>query len=155
MAAFKKIFSIVGFSFSLFVLESIIKYFYINKISFKGFYFFSGNLQISRYENPNIAFSLPVPQVLIIIFTLVILIFLGFIWWKSLIKNQKFQLLALSLIIVGALSNLFDRLIFGYVIDYINVFFWPIFNLADVMIVSGVFIYIIVEFKNTKIRNMK
>ena len=53
------------------------------------------------------------------------------------------SLLGLSLIILGALSNLLDRLIFGYVIDYINIFIWPVFNLADAMIVVGIIFYII------------
>ena len=69
-------------------------------------------------------------------------------WWKSLIKVNLWQFLATSIIILGAFSNLLDRLLFGYVIDYLNLHFWPVFNLADVMVVVGVALYIVFELKN-------
>jgi signal peptidase II len=36
------------------------------------------------------------------------------------------------------LGNLLDRLVHGYVVDFVDIGFWPIFNLADLSIVSGV-----------------
>ena len=45
--------------------------------------------------------------------------------------------LALGLILGGALSNALDRLRYGYVVDYFNIHFWPIFNTADVAICVG------------------
>ncbi|HLW59926.1 MAG TPA: signal peptidase II [bacterium] len=42
-----------------------------------------------------------------------------------------------GLIVGGALGNIFDRLRFGYVIDYVDVHVWPVFNLADAAIVVG------------------
>ena len=45
---------------------------------------------------------------------------------------------ALGLLIGGASSNLFDRVRDGFVTDFIHLHFWPIFNLADVFICSGV-----------------
>ncbi|MBN1325800.1 signal peptidase II [Candidatus Falkowbacteria bacterium] len=128
----------------LFVIELFIKYYLIlNKIPKSGFYFFKGLLQIGFFTNINIAFGLPLPQIIIIVITFLILIALGFIWWLDLWKANLLGLLGLSLIILGALNNLLDRLIFGYVIDYINIFIWPVFNLADSMIVIGVIIYFI------------
>lgn len=38
----------------------------------------------------------------------------------------------------GALGNLIDRIIRGYVVDFVDIGFWPIFNLADLSIVLGV-----------------
>ena len=50
--------------------------------------------------------------------------------------------IAFSFVIGGALGNLNDRIIYGYVIDFIevyyNTFYWPIFNIADVAISIGV-----------------
>jgi signal peptidase II len=37
----------------------------------------------------------------------------------------------------GALGNATDRLRFGYVVDYLDVHVWPVFNLADAAIVAG------------------
>jgi signal peptidase II len=48
--------------------------------------------------------------------------------------------LTLGLQLGGAVGNLLDRLYYGYVIDFIDIGFWPIFNLADASIVMGVVI---------------
>ena len=42
-----------------------------------------------------------------------------------------------GLMVGGALANVMDRLRFGYVVDYIDVHVWPVFNLADAAIVAG------------------
>lgn len=147
IAKFKKIVLLVSLCFDVFMLESLIKYYLLNKVPPEGFYFFSNFLQIIYTPNQNVAFSLPLPQILTIVIVIVILIFLSYLWRQSMQKSKLWELTAASLIILGALSNLIDRLFFGYVIDYINIFIWPVFNLADVMIVSGVIIYILTEFK--------
>jgi signal peptidase II len=46
--------------------------------------------------------------------------------------------LALGLQLGGALGNLFDRVRLGYVVDYVDVAIWPVFNVADSAIVIGV-----------------
>jgi signal peptidase II len=133
-------------SLLVFISESFIKYYIIlNKIPQQGFYFFK-YLQIGFYPNEDIAFSLPLPQALTIVLVIIILIILSFIWWQGLLRKNIPHLLSISLIILGALSNLLDRLLFGFVIDYLNVFIWPVFNLADAMIVLGVGIFIVTEF---------
>ena len=149
---FQKIIFVLSLCFALFVAECLIKYYFIlNKIPKEGFYFFGKLIQIIFTPNTNIAFSLFLPQALVIIIVIFVLIVLSYVWWQSLIKNNLWEFTASSLIILGALSNLIDRLIFGYVIDYIDLFFWPVFNLADVMIVGGIMIYILSEFKKPKI----
>ena len=45
--------------------------------------------------------------------------------------------LALGLILGGAIGNLFDRIRFGYVIDFIDFRIWPVFNIADSAITIG------------------
>jgi signal peptidase II len=61
--------------------------------------------------------------------------------------TDKMSLLALSLILGGAVGNLIDRFIFGYVIDFIDVYYknyhWPIFNLADTAISIGTVLLIV------------
>jgi signal peptidase II len=47
----------------------------------------------------------------------------------------------------GAGSNLIDRVRFGYVIDFIDLRFWPVFNLADISITIGAFLLIIGIFR--------
>jgi signal peptidase II len=43
-----------------------------------------------------------------------------------------------ALVCAGAIGNGLDRLLRGHVVDFIHVHFWPVFNLADVLIVAGV-----------------
>lgn len=53
----------------------------------------------------------------------------------------------LFLILGGAISNLFDRLFFGCVIDWISFFFFPVFNLADLAIFFGTLFFIYQQLK--------
>lgn len=53
-------------------------------------------------------------------------------------KTAHFTLLlGLSMIVGGGCGNLIDRILQGYVVDFLNIRFWPIFNLADMAVVSG------------------
>ena len=76
------------------------------------------------------------------------LIYIFFVNNKKL--NKKDQILY-GLLIGGILGNLIDRVIYGYVIDYLdfNIFGYnyPIFNLADILIVISVVLIIIFSFK--------
>ena len=51
---------------------------------------------------------------------------------------MKFQDAALSLLITGTISNFLDRIQYGHVVDMIVLTAWPIFNLADIMILAGI-----------------
>jgi signal peptidase II len=147
-----KIILIVIASLGAFILESIIKYSIVNKIPSQGFYLFKPISQIIYTPNYNIAFSLPLPYVIVIVIVIVALLFLGYLWVQSLKAGNLKLLFAISLVIVGALSNLIDRFALGFVVDYVNIHIWPIFNLADCMIVAGVVIYILSELKFSKKR---
>jgi len=77
--------------------------------------------------------------------------------WQLIIIGLLFGLVVWSkrrwpsaLIVGGGLSNLIDRLIRGGVIDYINLLFFPSFNIADAMITAGAIIWIIKEFYGSK-----
>ena len=70
------------------------------------------------------------------------------VWIKRLPTTEKWQAVALSLILGGALGNVIDRLRFGYVVDFLDVYYqrwhWPAFNVADSAITVGVVILLIV-----------
>ncbi len=68
---------------------------------------------------------------------LVILLILVFI--RHVPPNQIFLRLGLGLQLGGALGNFTDRLRLGYVIDFLDFRFWPVFNVADMALVGGVF----------------
>jgi len=61
--------------------------------------------------------------------------------WRTPLHHRITQM-GLSLILAGALGNLYDRITYGYVVDFIEVYFrnyrWPSFNIADSAITTGV-----------------
>jgi len=63
------------------------------------------------------------------------------VWLRRLPAGQPRLALALSLVLGGALGNLIDRVMYGYVIDFIDLYYgtwhWPVFNLADSAITLG------------------
>ncbi len=75
------------------------------------------------------------------------------LWWlKQSPRSQKMLPIAFSFILGGALGNVYDRLVHGYVIDfldfYVNNYHWPAFNIADSAIFIGAALLIIDMFKN-------
>ena len=64
------------------------------------------------------------------------------IWMKGLKQHENWLAIALALVLGGALGNLFDRMVYGHVIDFILVhwqqrWYFPAFNLADSAITAG------------------
>ena len=64
------------------------------------------------------------------------------LWIKKLERHEKWQAIALALILGGAIGNVIDRVWLGYVVDFIDVYYqhwhWPAFNIADSAIFIGV-----------------
>lgn len=63
-------------------------------------------------------------------------------------KYRNLNNLALGLLLGGTIGNLVDRLVYGYVIDFINLGFWPSFNLADSFSTIGVFLLIYLHWRD-------
>lgn len=72
-------------------------------------------------------------------------------WIRKLARHEKWQAIALALILGGAIGNVIDRIHLGYVIDFIDVYYqqwhWPAFNIADSAIFLGVAMFIIDIFR--------
>jgi signal peptidase II len=69
------------------------------------------------------------------------------VWLFRLPTHEKYTAAALGLIIGGAVGNLIDRIMNGYVVDFIDVYYrthhWPAFNLADSAITGGVILLLL------------
>lgn len=69
------------------------------------------------------------------------------LWIKRLEQHEKWQAIALALILGGAIGNVTDRIWLGYVVDFIHVYYqqwdFPAFNIADSAITIGVIMIII------------
>jgi len=72
------------------------------------------------------------------------------IWLSRLQKHETLLAIALSLVLGGAVGNLIDRLAYGYVIDFLDVYYgtwhWPAFNIADSAITLGVALMLLESF---------
>ena len=72
------------------------------------------------------------------------------IWLSRLKKHETLLAVALALVLGGAIGNLIDRLMYGYVIDFLDFYYqawhFPAFNVADSAISLGVFLMLLESF---------
>jgi signal peptidase II len=76
-------------------------------------------------------------------------------------KTEFSKRLSLTCILSGAVGNIYDRISYGYVVDFLDVYYkdyhWPAFNVADISISSGICLWIFVEIfqARRKVKNEK
>ena len=145
----------INFSFilSIFLFDRITKIYVINlDKKFIGSEIFSSKyLNITLIWNEGIAFGLLSfdQENLYNLLTILIILIIFFIL-VMVLKSSGLKKLALVMILGGALGNVFDRILYKSVPDFIDFhvgeFHWFIFNIADVFITIGVFSMILFEF---------
>ena len=78
------------------------------------------------------------------------------VWLARLKDNETLLAISLALILGGAIGNLIDRVRYGYVIDFLDVYYqswhWPAFNVADSAISLGVILMLLESFGIGKVR---
>jgi len=74
------------------------------------------------------------------------------VWLAKLKPEAKLEAISLSLVIGGAIGNVIDRICYGYVIDFLDIYIgsshWPAFNVADSAICIGAVLLIIDSIKS-------
>lgn len=106
-----------------------------------------GLLDISLVENRGGTFGVGQNSTFTFIVTTIIVI--GIILRFMMVRKEELDFktgFALSMIIAGGIGNLIDRLLRGYVVDFIDFSKWipfPVFNLADCFVVIGIFLLLI------------
>ena len=147
----------------IFILDRISKIYVINldKKFFGSEIFSSKYLNISLIWNEGIAFGLLSfdQDNLYNLLTFLIILIIFFII-VMILKSSGFKKYALLLILGGALGNIFDRLMYKAVPDFIDFhvgdFHWFIFNVADIFVTLGVIFMILLEFiDNDKVNDQK
>ncbi|MBA5850643.1 signal peptidase II [Clostridium sp. cel8] len=109
-------------------------------------------------ENNGAAFSIFQGKTMLITIATVIIMFFIILYFIKYKPKGRLMRISLALIISGALGNLIDRIKYKYVVDFIsihykNIYYFPIFNLADVMVVTGTFILIFCLLRDEKYEN--
>jgi len=134
------IFSIIFFTF---FLDLITKNYAVNNLLLNHSVIINAFLNFTLAFNYGAAFSFLSDaggwqRWFFVIFSIAVISFIAYI----LIKDKDSEYIAYSFIFGGALGNLYDRFLLGYVIDFIefhyNNFYWPIFNIADIAISIGI-----------------
>ncbi|MFA4967343.1 MAG: signal peptidase II [Candidatus Margulisiibacteriota bacterium] len=80
-------------------------------------------------------------RALLVLVGIIIIAFIIYFYHRA--ERSLWMSLALGCLVGGSLGNLVDRIFRHYVVDFIDFRFWPVFNLADIMINTGVFLVII------------
>lgn len=120
----------------------------------------SNYFDITRIHNTGAAFGMLAnadPLIRVPFFIIVPLLALGMIFYflRTLPDKNKWSAIALALILSGAVGNLLDRMIYGYVVDFLyfswkHTYFFPAFNVADAAISVGAFILFLAMFEGKK-----
>ena len=141
----------------IFLLDRISKLLVINYADANGEMYLNVTsfLDINLIWNEGIAFGLfsfnnELYYNLLTIFILLIILIIVLL----MLKSKSFEKLCFIMIIGGSLGNLFDRIYYSAVPDFIDIYFnnfhWFIFNVADIFISIGVIILISLEFFKKK-----
>ena len=145
--------SIVLF-FVLIILDRITKLIVLSKLTEWPYqYNVAPFFSFSYTENTGIAFGLFQGHPNFFLVTSIFaFIFVGIILWNLFKTNKLTQwyLLSFSSILAGAIGNIWDRIHYGYVVDFLDFYLgshhWPAFNIADSAITCGLIILIIHSF---------
>ena len=103
---------------------------------------------LTYVTNEGMAFGLTLPggkHILLILTILLTGFIIGFVWKER--NGHPFIKFGLALILSGAIGNLIDRILYGKVVDFIDIMFgdfhWYIFNIADSSVTIGMFLFIL------------
>lgn len=127
----------------LIVIEQITKLIVIDKVKESPITIIKGILSFSYCENTGVAFSIGDGHVpVFIILSVCMIVFLVFFYEKYKEKFSKLSKIFFTIVIAGGASNLIDRIVRGFVVDFIDVnglVQFAIFNVADIFVVIGIF----------------
>ena len=133
---------------SLFITFTVIFTDRLTKLFFSDLLNFGESIPILRnifhltiVHNTGIAFGFFKDQgvvfIIIPIIAIILLIFNIYYYRQNDEALSRTYIVAFSLILGGAIGNLIDRVVYGYVIDFIDFRIWPVFNVADSAITVG------------------
>ena len=144
-------------SLSIFLLDILTKNYIQNKIMYGDQVEITSFLSFVHFQNPGAAFSFLSDQggwqrYFLIVISLLAVIYIP--WLINQYKKNMLIVIGLLLILGGAIGNLYDRINYGYVIDFIYFhiaeFYWPAFNVADSAISIGVLLFLYGSFRSYK-----
>lgn len=94
--------------------------------------------------NPGAAFGILPNQRVFFLFMGAVLLILFAIFYPRISKNDRLLKFGVLCLVSGSTANLIDRVQLGAVVDFFDFRVWPIFNVADIAVVAGMFVMIYV-----------
>ena len=123
------------------------KYIVFNNIDLYQFIEITYFFDITHIHNFGVSFGLfagTIPSLVLILIGLFVTVFIIYLFINS---SDTLERWGLFIIICGAIGNILDRSVNGYVIDFlylhINQYYWPAFNFADIYISVGIIMIIV------------
>lgn len=107
-------------------------------------------LSFTYVENTGSAFGMFQNANLFLLLLSVIILLLMIKWRKDILPLGALAKYGYFLIFAGAIGNIYDRITLGYVVDFIDFHFWPVFNVADSAICIGAALIAIAILKEKK-----
>ena len=141
---------VIGLSMLVFIIDQMIKLYIVSLPVHKIYYIIPNFFSIVHAKNYGAAFNiLTGNRIFLILIGLIALIVIFYLVRKE--TFNAFKIITYGFLFGGIIGNLFDRIIRGYVVDYLQfkIFdhYFPVFNLADMMIVIGTILIIIMTVK--------
>ena len=103
-------------------------------------------LSLTVQRNTGAAFGMfPAATTALIALAAIIVIFIA-VWGPQIAQSNRLLAAGLAVALGGAAGNLIDRLRLGYVLDFLDLHFWPVFNVADIGITCGAILVVIALF---------
>ncbi len=119
------------------LLDRLSKYLVAQLLSPGESFPLTGFLSLTRVHNPGGAFGvLAGGGRLFVVISAGVALWLGVGLWRGWLPGRPARLGG-TLLLAGAAGNLIDRLAYGYVVDFLDLGWFPVFNLADAAVVVG------------------
>ena len=123
-------------------LDHVTKWLVASRLPIGGQVWAGAPVSITHVVNRGAAFGvLPQFQWLYLIVAAIVVLYILFAGHRF--GTTWYRQVTLGLVLGGAISNGVDRLFQGYVVDFINFHWWPVFNVADSAIVIGIVVSIL------------
>lgn len=109
-----------------------------------------GIIHVTHVRNSGAAFGLlPNQKIIFLVVSIVVIAVIVYYYLRAKVEDRQ-QMLALGLLLGGAVGNVIDRIFLGEVTDFIDLRIWPVFNLADSSIVVGAIMLSIIFLINAR-----
>jgi signal peptidase II len=135
----RQLWVLLGTATVVFILDHVTKWLVTQNIALGDQVPSTGPITIHHIENRGAAFGL-FPQMQFIFLAVAIAVAGYFLVAGRRFGPGVFPQVLLGMVLGGALANAVDRVVQGYVVDFIDLQRWPVFNVADMAIVIGILV---------------